>query len=409
MSRRGQRMTKRMIEEREEMLREQTNMWMYDEEEEDRRREEEENKMYEERMRIEEEKMRIEQNRRRRRVETAKPKKNEDEEWEEPVRFEPEEQVEIETEEEEKGLKLKRWVFTIHNYNKEIIQNLKDLPCEFMVFGFELTKRGIPHIQGYVRLKNGRVMKGLKKDIMAGVPRKPDGSRISPYLAGAKGNDQQNLDYCTKSESKDPNAPEDVYIYGTVARPGQRNDFARAKELMIEGGMRAVIEQCNYQVAKHMELSLKYGEGRNWKTNIRWVYGEKWMVVRDMMDSNNAYDKDLSDGNKWWDGYWGQPIVMATVEDPKDLTLMMLRKWAGYTPRRVEVKGGSCQFLAREMIIFSWESPLVLYKDRGYEVFIDSLLDSDTGEQIEFDQTQRFSKEHEIKSGLWGLRRDMKR
>ena len=52
-------------------------------------------------------------------------------------------------------VRAKRWVFTLNNYTPEEENKLKEMDCEWMVFGHEHTKEGegTPHLQGALTFK----------------------------------------------------------------------------------------------------------------------------------------------------------------------------------------------------------------------------------------------------------------
>jgi len=57
------------------------------------------------------------------------------------------------------------WCFTINNYTFEEMDACINLPVEYKVFGFEVGKKGTPHIQGYLYHNDRISMKQLKKSI----------------------------------------------------------------------------------------------------------------------------------------------------------------------------------------------------------------------------------------------------
>lgn len=66
----------------------------------------------------------------------------------------------------------RRWAFTFHNYTDENVEYLKNIPADkadFIIFGFELTKEGIPHLQGYVEFGTALVRNTVK-------------ARLDPFL-----------------------------------------------------------------------------------------------------------------------------------------------------------------------------------------------------------------------------------
>jgi len=107
------------------------------------------------------------------------------------------------------------WCFTINNYTFEEMDACINLPVEYKVFGFEVGKKGTPHIQGYLYHNDRISMKQLKKSI----PR--------AHLEKAKGSPQQNYDYCTKDG--------EFYEFGNLPVKGKRTDLDKVIEMVYQG------------------------------------------------------------------------------------------------------------------------------------------------------------------------------
>lgn len=81
------------------------------------------------------------------------------------------------------------YCFTLNNYTTAEVDYLKALSVKYMVFGMEeAPSTGTPHLQGYVVFPK-------KKEFNAVVKLLP-----RCHLTVARGNAQQNYDYCTKEE-----------------------------------------------------------------------------------------------------------------------------------------------------------------------------------------------------------------
>lgn len=82
--------------------------------------------------------------------------------------------------------------FTIHNFNEEAEALLQSnyFNCQYLVYGYEVggeTQR--PHLQGYVYFANARSFDSVRKELT---------KLGSPHLEQAKGDPNQNYDYCSK-------------------------------------------------------------------------------------------------------------------------------------------------------------------------------------------------------------------
>lgn len=94
-----------------------------------------------------------------------------------------------------RGMRSRKWCFTLNNYSKEEIehlQNIFDTNTQY-VLGYEIGENGTPHIQGYVEFKNGVSFESMKKKI----PR--------AHIEKTRGSTKQNFDYCSKDGNFDSN------------------------------------------------------------------------------------------------------------------------------------------------------------------------------------------------------------
>lgn len=83
--------------------------------------------------------------------------------------------------------KARAFCFTLNNYTAQHEQALKDLDCQYIVFGHEVGEQGTPHLQGYVYFTNPRSVVAVRK--------------LFPWhVEVAKGDADQNRDYCTKDD-----------------------------------------------------------------------------------------------------------------------------------------------------------------------------------------------------------------
>lgn len=86
----------------------------------------------------------------------------------------------------------RRWCLTLNNYTDEEFNNL--VSCleqrnSKYILGKEIGENGTPHIQGYFEVKNPISFNSIKKI----------NERI--HLEKAKGNQKQNIEYCSKEEN----------------------------------------------------------------------------------------------------------------------------------------------------------------------------------------------------------------
>lgn len=82
-----------------------------------------------------------------------------------------------------------RWCFTLNNYTESDISSIVPIlqdKCRLGIFGKEVGDSGTPHLQGYLEFKSKSRPMSVFKSI----------SKI--HWEKAKGNKEQNIDYCSK-------------------------------------------------------------------------------------------------------------------------------------------------------------------------------------------------------------------
>lgn len=238
---------------------------------------------------------------------------------------------------------LRHFCFTINNYTSTDIEQVKNLPYKYLIFGYEVGENNTPHLQGYCSLKSLSRFTTLKKLL----PR--------AHFEKAMGNWESNFRYC----SKDGKFEE----FGERPRPGARTDLDHCRDLALHEGMRAVTAECTMQQIRVAEKFLEYNEpARDWAPEVIWLWGEsgagKSRLAREL--TTDPYTKNV--GTKWWNGYDRHEHVI--IDDFRDswwdLTYLL-----GLLDRyefRVETKGGMRQFLAKKIVLTSVTPPLECYK-----------------------------------------------
>ena len=79
------------------------------------------------------------------------------------------------------------YTFTLFNYTEEHEEALKSYESKFLIYGKELTKGGVPHLQGYFHFAcPGKTIYALQKLIK------------SACWFPSKGSIDQNIAYCSK-------------------------------------------------------------------------------------------------------------------------------------------------------------------------------------------------------------------
>lgn len=255
------------------------------------------------------------------------------------------------------GLRSRGWVFTWNNpvlptgFNNfiEYYKAWEPLVSYLVVGNEHAPTTGTPHHQGAVWFKNQRTWPACR-------------STIKCWWAPAKGSGEQNFDYSKK---------ENILIeYGERKQQGNRADLEDVREL-IRGGasMREVTERAsNYQAMKVGELYLRYHpefqQKRNWEMEVWWLKGPAG-IGKTRWASEQAPHAHYSSRNlQWWDGYADQKDVIIDDFRGDFCTYHELLRIADRYPYRVQIKGSSCELLAKRLFFTSNMLPHVVYKTR---------------------------------------------
>lgn len=243
--------------------------------------------------------------------------------------------------------KSRTWCLTINNYTEDDIETLKGLTTEYIIVGDEIGETGTPHLQVYFRKKWQTTFKFVKKKFPT--------AHIEPARRG----DSVNRDYCSKQKV--------IYESGEMCFQGKRNDIELVREAIIEGdNMRSIVlKATSIQSVRMAEIVLKYHEAkRNWKPNVQWFYGptgtgKSFTASRLFPDAYVAMDT-----GHWWEGYDGHENVIIDDMRRDFMKFHQLLKLLDRYPYQIECKGGSRQFLAKNIIITSCSHPEILFDTR---------------------------------------------
>ncbi len=112
-----------------------------------------------------------------------------------------------------RGSQAKRWCFTINNYCDDWKDSFRDFFCDenisFGIAATEVGANGTKHLQCFVHLKKKKHLVELKRDFNEIFGR--------AHMEIARGNDEQNKDYC----SKDRDMEDHEYMeFGTITMAG---------------------------------------------------------------------------------------------------------------------------------------------------------------------------------------------
>ena len=254
----------------------------------------------------------------------------------------------------EKRCRAKNWVFTINNYTPEVENRLKELECEWMVFGHEQGEEGTKHLQGALCFKGKRDAKAL-------------GKLFPWHLEVMHGSPQDSKTYCTKEDmtgyfekgimpengrkkggESNKKRWEDAY---DAAKEGRFDDIPRDLYLCHDRAFHRVYEE-NKKDPSMDELGDK-----DLKDHFLWLYGNtgtgKSHLAREISKKLKCEEPYYKQINKWWNGYKCQKVTIIEEADPKRCEHLAgyFKQWADKWPFSGEVKCGNFPNMRPQYII----------------------------------------------------------
>jgi len=117
------------------------------------------------------------------------------------------------------NLQSERWCFTVNNpgeWRPDWESLRDDWEAAYMIYQLERGAQGTPHLQGYIRFRSRRKGTEVKRAF----------DRNDMHIERAQGNEKQNHDYCSKSDTREPG--EEPHEFGDydegAGTQGRRND-----------------------------------------------------------------------------------------------------------------------------------------------------------------------------------------
>lgn len=257
----------------------------------------------------------------------------------------------------------KNWVFTLNNYSsineEKLTKCIDDGVFSYLVYGYEQGKNGTPHLQGYFEMPTARTLNATKKFV---------GIRV--HLEPRRGTQEQAIDYVKKTDTK---ISDTIVELGKPVAQGKRTDLQEIISQVKQGAdMKYLLENScsNMQHIKMSEVALRhFAPKRTEMTEIIWLFGHTGLG-KSHFGRDWAYDRGFTeddvfskgDSSKWLEGYESQKIVIFDDFRGSWMKLSELLTLCDKWERRVEIKCGSRQFVAKYVIINSPYPPHACYR-----------------------------------------------
>lgn len=227
----------------------------------------------------------------------------------------------------------KHWCFTLNNYTDDEKNTIIALGTElqyditYLIFGEETGEQETPHLQGYVSFKARKAFGSVKK-IISG----------RAHLEPAKGTPLQNKDYCSKQGK--------FQEFGQIPRgQGARTDLVEVARACAEGKtFKEIADDFPSAALRYstgiIRLKQVYQQGRTQPAELWCLWGKTGTGKTRRVWEFAEYDKLwVHPGDRWFDGFDGQPAVLFDDFDGGWFKITYLLKLIDRYPFCVPVKG----------------------------------------------------------------------
>lgn len=246
-----------------------------------------------------------------------------------------------------KKRQFQQWVFTWNNYTEADVAHLQTVVCRYICFGREVAPTtGTHHLQGFVHFSDRKTLKQVKATL-----------GTHPYLAPQRGTNKQNLVYCGKDS-----AP---FVKGKILGQGHRSDLDHVADMVLcKKSIAEIATECPSTYIRYNKGIEKLQQVLTPKRTdddmpmVLWIWGPagagKTRLAKSLIGDDDYYIKD---NTKWWDGYYGEKIVLVDDFRPDAWRFEALLRLCDRGQYRVEVKGAYVEILALVVLITCPDPP----------------------------------------------------
>lgn len=255
---------------------------------------------------------------------------------------------------------LSNFCFTINNYTPTIMEGLEEYECGYIIFGEEVAPTtGTKHLQGYCELIVKTKFNTVKKSF-------PKGAHIEKR----RGTQAQAITYCKKDGK--------YHEFGLPKNQGARNDIRAVRELIVVNkvnSVKACIEKLpsmNFQTLRIIDRLLPmYEQARDWKPYVYWLYGTagtgKTRFAYKIL-GKDCYTMNYA--SKFFLDYDADEYVLYDDFRKNSIPFNELLRQLDRYQYKVEIKGGSRQFVPRVIVVTSDKHPSEMWQDNDFDQII---------------------------------------
>lgn len=238
----------------------------------------------------------------------------------------------------------KNWCFTLNNYGDGDFDAIFTTAQEetshvlYVIIGKEVGESGTPHLQGYISFSKRKTIGRVKAIV---------GNRA--HVESARGKPAQAADYCKKEGTWKE--------WGELPKgQGNRSDLQVVYSQIKDGvGLREIADEFPGTVIRYhtgiKRIQQLFRPKRESPPQIWVLWGKtgsgKTKRVWEFADGDKLW---IHPGEKWFDGYDGQPAVLFDDFDGSWFKLGYLLRLTDRYPMTVPVKGGH-----------AWWAPKTIY------------------------------------------------
>jgi len=261
------------------------------------------------------------------------------------------------------GKRVTHFVFTLNNWTSDEYEQIKTIPCRWLIMGRETGEQGTPHLQGAVVLQSQKAYSRLTT--LPGLKR--------AHVAEMHGTPLQSQVYCTKQDSA-------AYEKGTLPSPGKRVDLDDIIDQIYDGSCMRVL--ANHR--PNAKSIVRYNRGlialraliqpvRQGPPTIFWFHGptgcNKTRLAIDIgVHFGGGEFPWISSGSlKWFDGFDGHRVAVLDDLRAKHVEFAFLLRLLDRYPVQVEFKGGHVPFCPSLIIITAPYDPRRMWSLRTEE------------------------------------------